>query len=149
MKRALFCLAPVLLFVGACSQEVPFKPPPSAAAPAPTTTVEPASCAASARANPTADSKLFSVTPIDKPRCSEPGAATVVAKWDVSSLHATDVSIYVSSPAGEKKLWLDGNATGEATTGKWVFENTCFALQDKASGRVVAARLIGAIPCTR
>lgn len=151
VNRALFCLA-LALAATACSQEVPSLPTPAAAAPvAQANLIDPTSCAASARESQAVDARVFSITLVGEPKCSgtDPVAATAQAKWDVTSLQATDVSIYVSSPGNERKLWLDGKASGDATTGPWVFENSCFALQDKASGRLLAARLVGAIACAR
>lgn len=144
----------ILLLLGAtaCSQEVPLAPAPAPTPPSATAVpVESPSCQASANGTQAADDHVFSITLTGQPHCSAAtaAAATALAKWDVSSLHATDVAIYVSGPSGEKKLWLEGSATGEATTGPWVFANTCFALQDKISGRTVATRLIGTIPCAR
>ena len=142
----MFCSLSLVL-LAACSQEVPSAPAPSGSPP-------PAATAMAGQddcpAPPTSkdDGKLLSITLIDTPVCSKATAATATAKWDVSPLNVASVSIYVNSPGNDKKLWVEGHATGAETTGPWVFEHTCFTLQNKDTGGVLASRLVDKIPCT-
>jgi hypothetical protein len=154
MIRTVFCAAAIAL-AGGCSQEVPFAAPAPAPA-APTVPTAPAAAsltddcsAASQDASESPGDDVFAITLVDKPVCSSAPAATAVAKWNVSAANVAAVSIYVNSPGNPRKLWVDGTATGEQTTGPWVFENTCFSLLNKDTGRVLATRLVGAIPCAR
>jgi len=151
MSHGIACFLLLILLTG-CSQEVPFATPAPGPAPAAAAAAAgPANCsspAAAASSTQVAENTIFAVTLIDHPKCSENVAATAVAKWNVSSLHATSVSIFVISPANGKKLWLEGGASGEATTGQWVFKDTCFALENKDTGGVLASRRIESIPCT-
>lgn len=126
----------LIICLAGCSREVPYLPPP------------PPATASAADATPTVNDKVFSITLLD-PVCAEGAAptATAVAKWDVGPLKATAITIHVESPGNEKKLWLEGGATGEEKTGAWVFEKSRFHLQDKDSGKVLAMRLVDAIPC--
>lgn len=143
----------VLVLLTACSREVPVSASASNPPPANGAVAQPDNCSSPAPAKggtgaTTADG-ILAITLIDKPACAQGMAATATAKWDVSSLNVSAVSIYVSSPGNDQKLWVDGHATGQETTGKWVFENTCFVLQNKDTGSVLAARLISTIPCER
>ena len=143
-------LLPMLsLLLAACSQEVPTE----AAAPAPVASASPAAVAPALAATPVAapataklDSKGFSITVVE-PDCSNGPVATAIANWDASSLKVAGVAIYVESPGNERKLWMEGGATGQASTGKWVFEKSRFTLQDKASGEVLATHVVDAITC--
>ncbi|WP_374349378.1 hypothetical protein [Thermomonas sp.] len=78
---------------------------------------------------------------------AENGAITSTAKWDVSAKKIAEVSIYVVDPKGEKKLWLNGGASGESTTGNWVFPDTKFVMVERGSEKPLAELTVKATPC--
>ena len=150
MIRRLF-LPLTLLGLCACSQEVPTVPaPPPAATPAaaPAQAASAGSgAAATLRAADSADSAVLSISFVEKPSCASGEAATITAKWDVHPLGASSVAVYVESPTNPPKLWIEAGASGEETTGKWIQANTRLTVQDRASGKVLATRLLET-PCT-
>ena len=144
MKPAIMLV--FIMCAAACSQEVPSMPPSRSpvrtpADSAPTSPMSPATAAAEKL-----DQKGFSMTPVE-PDCSQGRVATAIARWDARALKSTGVAIYVESPGNVQKLWMEGAATGQARTGKWVFEKSRFTLRDKASGEVLATRAIDTISC--
>lgn len=136
-----------LLCLVACSQEVPQVAAPPAPVPTPAVASPAQAADVSGAAIDTADSAQLSVVFVDKPACTTGEAATVIVKWDVVALGAKTVSVFVESPANPKKLWVDAGASGEGTTGKWVYDQTRFTVQDRDSGKVLATRLLEK-PCT-
>jgi len=145
MNAKFFLVAMLLACVAACSQEAPpapagdtaATPPAPAVAPAPAKQVQP----------PIGDATL-SINPGSFRICdAENGAITSTAKWDVSARKIAEVSIYVVDPKGEKKLWLNGGATGESTTGNWVFPDTKFVMVERGSEKPLAELTVKATPC--
>ena len=63
------------------------------------------------------------------------------------ALAADGVSIYVESPGNARKLWLEGAANGKADSGKWVFPDSRFTLQNRTSGEVLAQHDVGKLAC--
>lgn len=147
--NAKFLLAALLLTgVVGCSQEAP--PAPNAAAPAAAAT--PATAAAPAaeakQVQPPIGDATFSINPGSFRVCdAENGAITSTAKWDVTAKQVAEVSIYIVDPKGEKKLWLNGGATGESTTGNWVFPDTKFVMVERGSEKPLGELLVKATPC--
>lgn len=139
----------MLLGLCACSQEVPtvaaLAPAPVPAAVAAQAVAGDASAAATA--GESADSALLSVSFVEKPSCASGEAATITAKWDVRPLGVSTVALFVENPSNPKKLWVEAGASGEETTGKWIQANTRLTVQDRASGKVLATRLLEQ-PCT-
>jgi hypothetical protein len=90
---------------------------------------------------------MLSVAFVEKPSCASGEAATVTAKWDVRTLGASTVAVFVENPSNPKKLWVEAGASGEATSGKWIQASTRLTVQDRASGKVLATRLLET-PCT-
>lgn len=146
MKSKLVAIA-LLLATAGCGQEAP--PAPSAnpappaeavAAPAPAPVAVPA-------AEPVGDAVL-SVAPGSFRACEATnGAITATAKWDASSKGAAEVAIYVESPGNERKLWLNGGATGESTTGNWVFDQTIFTMVERGTEKPLSQVTVKAVPC--
>ena len=145
MNAKFFLVAMLLACVAACSQEAPpapagdtaATPPAPAVAPAPAKQVQP----------PIGDATL-SINPGSFRICdAENGAITSTAKWDVSARKIAEVSIYIVDPKGEKKLWLNGGATGESTTGNWVFPDTKFVMVERGSEKPLAELTVKATPC--
>jgi hypothetical protein len=131
--------------VAACSQEAPpapagdtaATPPAPAVAPAPAKQVQP----------PIGDATL-SINPGSFRICdAENGAITSTAKWDVTAKKIAEVSIYIVDPKGGKKLWLNGGATGESTTGNWVFPDTKFVMVERGSEKLLAELTVKASAC--
>jgi hypothetical protein len=131
--------------VAACSQEAPpapagdtaATPPAPAVAPAPAKQVQP----------PIGDATL-SINPGSFRICdAENGAITSTAKWDVTAKKIAEVSIYIVDPKGGKKLWLNGGATGESTTGNWVFPDTKFVMVERGSEKPLAELTVKASAC--
>jgi hypothetical protein len=58
------------------------------------------------------------------------------------------VEIYVIGADGQRKLWLKGGASGESTTGAWVFPETRFVLVDGGNGRQLADITVQGVACT-
>ena len=140
-------LAMALAMTAGCSQEAPSPPPKGPAAAAPTEAVG-APVAGADRVRPAAAGAAFSMTPDSFRICdADNGAIASTAKWDVTAQHVAEVSIYVVDAKGEKKLWLDGGATGESTTGKWVFADSTFQLLDRKTGELMSEVAIKALPC--
>ena len=145
MNAKFFLVAMLLAGVAACSQEAPpapagdtaATPPAPAVAPAPAKQVQP----------PIGDATL-SINPGSFRICdAENGAITSTAKWDVSAKKIAEVSIYVVDPKGGKKLWLNGGATGESTTGNWVFPDTKFVMVERGSEKLLAELTVKASAC--
>ena len=78
---------------------------------------------------------------------AENGAITSTAKWDVTAKKIAEVSIYIVDPKGGKKLWLNGGATGESTTGNWVFPDTKFVMVERGSEKLLAELTVKASAC--
>lgn len=142
----------LLSLVVACSQEVPSKAPaqPSVAV-APLATPAAPVPVVSAPADSFAPSALelreFSVA-LDVPAdCSSDPVTVATVRWDTRARNAADVAIFVESPGNTAKLWLEGAATGEVRTGKWVFAKSLFTLRNRTSGEVLATRLVGGLAC--
>lgn len=137
MNRPLL-IALLLLYLSGCSREVPTVAPeaavsaPAAAAPVP----------AALAAGETIDSAALSISFVEKPSCASGEPATITAKWDVAALGATSVAVFVENPANPKKLWVEAGASGEGTTGKWIYPDTRITVQDRDSGKLLATRLI-------
>ena len=142
----------VLMFATACSQEVPSKPPaPAVVAPAAALAADTAIATLSAPGDSSAVAgpeqlREFSIE-LATPDCSSDPVAVATARWDVTARKVTDVAIFVESPGNEAKLWLEGAATGDATTGKWTFANSRFTLRNRVSGEVLATRVVGDLAC--
>jgi hypothetical protein len=141
MKLILSAL--LVLSACSCSQEVPSKP-----VAAPTAAAAQAADASTPvqRAPDKLDAQHLSVG-LGEVDCSSAPVAVATLKWDAAALKVSGVSIFVESPGNEQKLWIDGGASGEATTGKWVFEHSRFIVQDKSSGEVLGTRVLDSIPC--
>jgi hypothetical protein len=145
MNAKFFLVAMLLAGVAACSQEAPpapagdtaATPPAPAVAPAPAKQVQP----------PIGDATL-SINPGSFRICdAENGAITSTAKWDVTAKKIAEVSIYIVDPKGGKKLWLNGGATGESTTGNWVFPDTKFVMVERGSEKPLAELTVKASAC--
>ena len=145
MNAKFFLVAMLLAGVAACSQEAPpapagdtaATPPAPAVAPAPAKQVQP----------PIGDATL-SINPGSFRICdAENGAITSTAKWDVTAKKIAEVSIYVVDPKGGKKLWLNGGASGESTTGNWVFPDTKFVMVERGSEKPLAELTVKASAC--
>ncbi len=145
MNAKFLLVAMLLVGVAACSQEAP--PAPSADATAAPST--PTAVAAPAKqVQPSIGDATLSINPGSFRICdAENGAITSTAKWDVSAKKIAEVSIYVVDPKGEKKLWLNGGASGESTTGNWVFPDTKFVMVERGSEKPLAELTVKATPC--
>lgn len=143
MNRLFLTPALLLSLLAGCSQEVPHVAPQPAPIVA-SATQAPAVAAADGGVATGQDvgTDLMSIDFVDKPSCASGEAATVSVKWDVGPLGITSVAMFVESPANPKKLWMEAGGNGEGTTGKWVYDQTRFTLQEKASGKVLASRLL-------
>ncbi len=151
MKTRILIVAMVLAGVAGCSQEAPpAAPAPSAqsgAAPGAPTEATAATAAPASTAAAIGDA-TFSITPGSFRTCdAQDGAITATAKWDVGAKNIPEVSIFVTNAAGERKLWLNGSASGESTTGNWVFPDSKFELVERASGKAIADLTVKATPC--
>lgn len=137
-KTMSFALAMVML--AGCSQEVPHVAEPQAAPAAAATPSAPAP-------EPNRlDDAHFSVA-LGQVECAGVPVATATVKWDASGEGIDGVLIKVESPGNERKLWTEGGAIGEATTGPWVFGRTLFVVEAKGTGTVLAQHLVETIPC--
>ncbi len=143
MKTQILLAAMLLAGVAGCSQEAP--PTPSGDAPA---AQAPAAGAPAKQVQPPIGDATFSVNPGSFRRCdAENGAITSTARWDVSAKNIAEVSVYVTDAKGERKLWLNGGASGESTTGNWVFPDTKFELVERGTEKPVAELKVKASPC--
>ena len=143
MKIKLPLIALLLVTVVGCSQETP--PPPAAGAPA----AQAAAPAPGAKqVQPPIGDATFSITPGSFRLCdAENGAITSTAKWDVTAKNVAEVALYVTNAKGERKLWLNGGASGESTTGNWVFPDSKFELVERGSEKAIAELTVKAMPC--
>lgn len=143
MKIKLPLIALLLVTVVGCSQEAP--PSPAAGAPA----AQAAAPAPDAKqVQPPIGDATFSITPGSFRLCdAENGAITSTAKWDVTAKSVAEVALYVTNAKGERKLWLNGGATGESTTGNWVFPDSKFELVERGSEKAIAELTVKAMPC--
>ena len=146
MKTQILFAAMLLVGVAGCSQEAP--PTPSGDAPAAQAAAPAAAATAPAKqVQPPIGDATFSVNPGSFRLCdAENGAITSTAKWDVSSRNIAEVSVYVTDAKGERKLWLNGGASGESTTGNWVFPDTKFELVERGSEKSLAELTVKATP---
>lgn len=116
---------PVIATAGACSQEVPAPRPSDHSAPA----------AIASKPGNGSDAVRFTVEPAAFRICdAEKGAVSASVRWHVERGNPGGVSIYVVDRGGGRKLWLKGGASGQSTTGRWVFPGTRFLLVDETSG---------------
>lgn len=150
MKTRILLVSMLLAGATACSQEAPPAPSPNAAPAATPAAAEgpaPAAQPAQAAQAPIGDA-TFSISPGSFRICdAENGAIVATAKWDVAARNIAEVSIYVTNANGERKLWLNGGATGESTTGNWVFPDSKFELVERASEKPLAELVVKATPC--
>lgn len=75
------------------------------------------------------------------------GAITASVRWAVEDGSPSGVAIYVVDSQGNRKLWLEGGASGESTTGPWVFPGTRFILTERTGGRQLADVVVKGVPC--
>ena len=137
----------ILLLLAACGQEAPPAPAAAPTQAAPAAATADAAMPAAAPAAPVGDA-VFSVTPGSFRACEAAnGAIAATAKWDVTSKNIKEVSIYVSAPHNERKLWLNGSAVGESTTGNWVFDQSRFEIVERGSEAPIASVVVTAVPC--
>lgn len=124
-------LAVLLAAAAGCSQEA--VPPPAAAA---------------EQESPEGEA-MFSMVPDSFQVCDTAyGAIKSTAKWDVTGQRVAKVAIFVVDAKGERKLWLNGGATGQSTTGEWVFPDSTFQLVSQATGRSIAEVVVKGSPCS-
>ena len=143
MKIHALLAAFMLAGIAGCSQEAP---PAHDAGAAVATAPVPA--APARQVQPPIGDATFSIDPGSFRSCdAENGAITSTAKWDVSAKDIAEVSIYVTDAKGERKLWLNGGATGESTTGNWVFPDSKFELVERGSEKPVGELTVKALPC--
>lgn len=147
MKTSALLVASLLVGLAGCSQEAPPAPATAdAAAPvaaAPAAPVEPVK-----QVQPPIGDATFSVNPGSFRTCdAQGGAITSTAKWDVTAKNVAEVSVYVTDAKGDRKLWLNGGATGESTTGNWVFPDSKFELVERGSEKPLAELTVKATPC--
>ena len=139
MRPRIFIVAMMLASAAGCSQEAPSaaNAMPVAAAPA------------AQQAQQGIGDVTFSLTPGSFRICdAENGAIAATAKWDVTARGISEVSVYVTDAKGERKLWLSGGASGESTTGNWVFPDSKFELVERASEKAIAELTVKATSCT-
>jgi hypothetical protein len=137
MKQAIIIVG--VLCLAACSQEVP-SPPAPAPVPAPATAQQVQ--AAASRLSP--DKFAIALTDVD---CTAAPVAIAHVTWAAGALAADGVSMSVESPGNARKLWLEGAANGKADSGKWVFPDSRFTLQNRTSGEVLAQHDVGKLAC--
>lgn len=149
MKTRILFVSMLLAGVAGCSQEAPPAPAPSSGATAPAAAEAPAPAVQPAQpGQPPVGDATFSISPGSFRTCdAENGAITATAKWDVAAKNIPEVSIYVTNANGERKLWLNGSATGESTTGNWVFPDSKFELVERGSEKPLAELVVRATPC--
>lgn len=143
MKKAI-SIALTAGLLAACSQEVPNIPAKRVVPNADVARVDAARTDTPTVERIPADAFTFVLSGVD---CSQTPVAVATVTWDVGTLAASGVSIFVESPGNPRKLWAEEAQKDEATTGKWVFEGTRFTLQDRISGAVLAQRTVDKIPC--
>ena len=73
-------------------------------------------------------------------------AFKVRVTWKVKAEDSPEISIYVTNPAGERKLWLTGGSAGSDETGPWVFVGTRFEMVDKSTGKEISSLRFSAHP---
>ena len=145
MKPRMFIVTVMLASAAGCSQEAP---PASSASPA-GPVVPAVAGTATGQGQQASGNGTFSLSPGSFRTCdAENGAITATAKWDVTARGVSEVSIYVTDAKGERKLWLDGAAAGESTTGNWVFPDSKFELVERGTGKALAEFTVAATPCT-
>ena len=146
MKIKQLLIAMLVVTVVGCSQEAPPAPAADAAAASAAPAATPAPDAK--HVQPPIGDATFSITPGSFRLCdAENGAITATAKWDVTSKNIAEVALYVTAATGERKLWLNGGATGESTTGNWVFPDSKFELVERGSEKPLAELTVKATPC--
>lgn len=146
MNAKFLLVAMLLVGVAACSQEAP---PAPARCNGSAIGTHFAVAAPAKQVQPSIGDATLSINPGSFRICdAENGAITSTAKWDVSAKKIAEVSIYVVDPKGGKKLWLNGGASGESTTGNWVFPDTKFVMKRAGWGEKPLAELtVKATPC--
>ena len=150
MKTKTIPMALLLACAAGCSQEAPSLPAstPAAASP-PAVASAPVAVVPQAGQSPASiGDAVFSITPGSFRVCDAgSGAIASTARWDVTARNIAEVSIFVIDAKGERKLWLDGGASGESTTGEWVFPDTTFQLVERGSGNAIALLTVKTTPC--
>ena len=145
MKLNALIVAALAVALASCSQGAP---PAPADASATTAATQAQPVEAAKQVQPPIGDATFSVNPGSFRTCdAQGGAITSTAKWDVSAMNVAEVSVYVTDSKGERKLWLNGGATGESTTGNWVFPDSKFELVERGSEKPLAELTVKATPC--
>lgn len=143
MKIKILLVAFGLAGAAGCSQEAPPASPTNANAP-PVAAAVPAG----KQVQPPIGDATFSINPGSFRTCdAENGAITATAKWDVAAKNIAEVAVYVTDAKGDRKLWLNGGAAGESTTGNWVFPDSKFELVERGSEKALADLTVKAAPC--
>ena len=128
----------VVALVGACSQEVP----------APRPDAQPFTVEREQDSGGGVGIVSFTVEPAVIRTCdTEGGAVSASVRWRIERGDSAGVAIYVVGRGDDRKLWLKGGASGESTTGRWVFPGTRFQLVDAASGRQLAESQVSGGAC--
>lgn len=146
MKTRMILVALLLAGAAGCSQEAP-----PASSPDPAGGAAPVAAGAAAiQGQQEGGDGMFSLTPGSFRACdAKNGAITATAKWDVAAQGVSEVSIYVTGTKGQRKLWLDGGAAGESTTGPWVFPGSKFELVERGTEKALAEFTVEATPCAQ
>lgn len=128
----------VIVSVGACSQEVP----------APRAEAQPVAVGREDGSGGGPGPVSFTVEPAVVRTCeAKDRAVSASVRWRIERGDSAGVAIYVVGRDDDRKLWLKGGASGESTTGRWVFPGTRFQLVDAASGRQLAESQVSGGAC--
>ena len=97
---------------------------------------------------PAATGVRLTITPAAIPGCDPQAKITAVIRWRVDTPGTTAVLLEISDAgSAARKLFAQGGASGEATTGQWVSNGMQFHLRDATSGKDLATQVIGHAPC--
>lgn len=90
----------------------------------------------------------LTLTPAAIPGCDPQAKIIAVIRWHVDTPGTTAVLVEISDAGSTaRKLFAQGGASGEATTGQWVGNGMQFHLRDASSGKDLATQVIGHAPC--
>lgn len=89
----------------------------------------------------------FDLSPQHFSECQGTRVAVHV-RWSVPATTPKPISIYVNGVGLPETLWTGGGTSGQADTGKWMFDGSSLSLRD-GNGALLARRTMTTEPCSQ
>lgn len=91
---------------------------------------------------------MLTVSPGAIDRCADAdGVIAVKVEWNATAANTDGVSLYLSNPGEEEKLWSTTGAQGNGMTGKWMRNGSVVRLVNGHGGEELASLTLKDVPC--